>query len=323
LAVNSTIFSEGEFDQPLTPQDPIAGQAPDVLAYYLPFHFYRNGIWGIYLRAKGILGLAMALKGAAITNGDDDALEAAQALLFEHELFHCLTELAATRAEVIVRSPVYRSYFPDRWANAHEEAMANACGHSKIKKLYPRFIKATETWMRSQPPGYRDFQRYAATRLSRGRLICSQHILRFLELWTPQGSVSRGGGGRYATCRCEMPARLPSRLPSNFLLGKAANVPTYLVVDVAIATKMLRPFQKYKGIVVKVHTREHPPPHIHIERPPGNDLTRYLWPDLKPYPGDKQLSGSEEKDLGSYVDRFGKEIDQKIRTVYRLALQKA
>jgi hypothetical protein len=122
---------------------------------YWPIICHSTGILrdggGIYLKAKGILELATELNGAAVTTGDDDAVRAAQTLLFEHELFHCLTELAATRVEVVVRSPVYDSYFDNRYTNAHEEAMANACAHSKIKKLHPAFIKLTETWMRSQP----------------------------------------------------------------------------------------------------------------------------------------------------------------------------
>jgi hypothetical protein len=130
---------------------------PDTLAYYLPYHFYYDGIWGIYLKATGILELAAELKVAPITHGDDDAIQAALISLFEHELFHCLTEQAATRAEVVVRLPVYRSYFFDRYAGFHEEAAANASAHSKVRKTHPAYVAQLEAWMKSQGPGYRDF----------------------------------------------------------------------------------------------------------------------------------------------------------------------
>src|SRR5438445_13719866 len=54
---------EGE----VPPPDPPSGVdhwGADVLAFYLPFHFYREE-WGIYLRASGIIYLACLLKGAA------------------------------------------------------------------------------------------------------------------------------------------------------------------------------------------------------------------------------------------------------------------
>ena len=124
----------------------------DVLVYYLPFHFYRKGIWGVYLRAKGILELAAELKGGPITHGSDAAVQAAKVSLFEHELFHCLTETAATRAEVVARSPIYRGYFDDRYASGHQQAMANAFAHRKIGKAYPSFISPLESWMGGQGP---------------------------------------------------------------------------------------------------------------------------------------------------------------------------
>jgi hypothetical protein len=290
-----TIFTEGVFDEaapvsaPLTPLG-----TPDMLAYYLPYHFYGNGTWGIYVRAKGILELAAEIKGAPVTQGGDDAIRAAWISLVEHELFHCLTEAAATRAEVVVRSAVYHPYFFDLWATFHEEAVANAYAHSKIKKGYSAFVTRLESWMRSQGPGYRDFHKYTGRSLQKGKLKCSQHIVRFAP-----------------------PARhLPSKLPSGFLFGKTANIPTYVVLDAEIALQVLRPFPKYNGVVVKVHSREHPPPHIHVEMPPGQELTRCEWPSLQPLGRDPSLSQRQQAKLREYLQKHGADVWQRLRSVY-------
>jgi hypothetical protein len=249
----------------------------------------------VYLRAKGILELAAELKGSPITHGGDAAIGAARISLLEHELFHCLTEAAATRAEVVVRSAVYHPYFWDGYATFHEEAVANAYAHGTIKKKYPALVARLESWMRSQGPGYRDFQRYAGRSLRKGRLKCSHHIIRFAP---PMGP-------------------LPRKLPADFLFRKAAKIPTYVVLDAEIASSVLRPFPKHNGVVVKVHSREHPPPHIHVEMPPGKQVTRCEWPSLEPIKGDPQLSQKQREKLRQYLQRFGGEICQKLRSVYQ------
>src|SRR5262245_21882396 len=49
---STSIFTEGEFDTAIVPTgNPVP--SADALAYYLPYHLYRNGVWGIYLKANG------------------------------------------------------------------------------------------------------------------------------------------------------------------------------------------------------------------------------------------------------------------------------
>lgn len=62
---------------------------------------------------------------------------------------------------------------------------------------------------------------------------------------------------------------------------------TYLVLEAGIGPDLLRPFPKHNGVVVKVHSREHPPPNIHVEMPPGKEVTRCEWPSLEPGEGDR------------------------------------
>jgi hypothetical protein len=306
---SSIIFSESEFEQPIVP-GLVAAQQPDALAYYRPFHFYPNAVWGVYLRTRGVLELAAQLKGSPITHGEDPAIQAAQITLVQHELFHCAAEAAVTRAEVIARSSVYRPYFYDPNATANEEAMANANTHRKVAKAYPAYIAALESWMRKQGPGYRDFDRFIGRRFSKGRLVCSQHIVRFVP--PPL-----------------MP--LPSRLPSDFLIERAMpkSVPMYVVVDAAIAGYVLRPFPKGNRIRVWVHTRgEHPPPHIHVEIPLGSsERRRCIWPSLErgspdwcwplpTYKGDRALKAQEYAKLREYLSKHGGSILAKLKSVY-------
>ena len=293
---NSPLFTEGELDNAIAPTgNPVP--SPDVLAYYLPYHFYRNGVWGIYLRGKGILELAAELKGGPITHGGDDAIQAAIICLLEHELFHCQAELAATRSEVVVRSVVYHPYFFDRYATFHEEAVANAYAHREISKKYPAFVTSLETWMRGQGPGYRDFHLYRGRLLGKGRLKCSQHMIRFAPPAAP----------------------LPSKLPSDFLFRRAGvgKAPVNVVVEPGIGPNLLRPFPKYKGVLVKTHSRDHPPPHIHVEIPPGEEKTKIEWPSLEPLKGTPQLSSDDRAKLREYLQKFGKEICERLRSVYQ------
>jgi hypothetical protein len=291
----SGIFIEGDFDEPTSPGGPVPGQGADTLAYYLPYHFYPEGIWGVYLRTKGILELAAELKATPITNGSDAAIRAAQITLFEHEVFHCLTEAAATRAEIVVRSPVYHPYFWDRYASFHEEAVANAYAHGTIQRKYPAFIAQLDSWMRSQGAGYRDFHWYAGRLLRKGKLKCSHHIIRFAPPIGP----------------------LPRKLPADFLFRKAVKIPTYVVLDAEIASSVLRPFPKHNGVLVKVHSREHPPPHIHVEMPPGKEVSRYEWPSLEPLDRDPSLSSKQQARLREYLQMYGNEVCEKLRSVYK------
>jgi hypothetical protein len=94
---------EGPVRTPTPPRN-VGDWGPDVLAFYLPFHFYKTN-WGTYLLASGIVYLASVLKGSALIVGDESFLNRAEALLQEHERFHFAAEVACSRAEVIANSP--------------------------------------------------------------------------------------------------------------------------------------------------------------------------------------------------------------------------
>lgn len=317
--LDSQIFDEGELASPVAPLPGSASpHGVDVLAYYLPYHFYGKKVWGIYLRATGILELAASIKGSVVSRGDDDAVRASTRVLFNHEFFHCHTEAAATRAEVVVRDAVYRHYFHDRHAAEREEAMANAAAYRLLEKSFPVFAKAVREWMIRQGPGYRRFGDYGASKdFHKGKRQCSQHIVRFVpsRFDDPLASACRQAG---TLPPWPLPPLHP-KLPSEFLFGKISprSVPTYLVIEPGIAQQVLRPLAKFAGVRVQAHrSREHLPPHFHVEIPPGKERTRYIWPTLLPMKEDDKLSGKEERKLQEYLQVHGVELLKQLRQAY-------
>jgi hypothetical protein len=277
------------------PPDVRAPNPPiDTLAYYLPFHRYESD-WGIYLRESGVLVVASILKGSRLGPGDSAFINRGRQILLDHEHFHFQTEVACARAEVIARIRIYDAYFDDGFAAAHEEALANASTYRWLR-LDPAEIRdRVSAWMKHQGPGYRDFDKWVDSgKFRAGCRRAGQHMLKTIS------------GSR------------PSRPePAEFLFDSIGRIkpPIYVVLDVSLAS-VLKPFPKAHGMRVLVHSRDHPPPHIHIQMPPGRDFTRYQWPNLEPLSGDLKLSSDGRKDLGAYLADYGREIDARVRTVY-------
>ena len=150
----------------------------DALAYYLPYHFYYDGVWGI-IRAMGIAYLASAIKGNPVGPGDVIFGKVAEHVLFNHETYHCQVEAAATRAEIVAGRPVYHPYFYDKRAGPHEEALANAHAYRQSVRVFPTYAKPVHDWMRRQGIGYRDFDTYIKARqFNLGQQRCGRHIIR-------------------------------------------------------------------------------------------------------------------------------------------------
>lgn len=300
------------------PPDPPFGVdqwGADVLAFYLPFHFYQHQ-WGIYIRASGVIYLACVLKGPArrrstrivdeladheythLVPGDEKFLQLAELILWEHEAFHFASELAASRSEILVKRRVYNPYFSDRSAAAHEEALANAQAVTHGARKQPQAIlNRLHGWMKGQGSGYRDFEQWiSGWTFSQGMSRAAEFMINCIP--PPQSSSAFGG----------------------FLFRGSRRyfIPTRLVNDVTQgAAGILRPFPKDYGMQAFTHSNDHRPPHIHIKRPPGSRTdTRYRWSQLTPLRGDPPLSRSGEKDLRRYVQVYGEEIQKRIQEIY-------
>jgi hypothetical protein len=140
----------------------------DRLAWYTPFHVDPHR-WGIYIREKGLHYLAQQVfepEGLSYP----DALERALQLLYDHESFHFLTEMAATGWELISRQPHYVPYIAAhrngrKIFNPLEEALAEANAFWPYRhhqcRLFP-YKGAVESYLKAGPAGYRDFDKYTS-----------------------------------------------------------------------------------------------------------------------------------------------------------------
>ena len=146
---------------------PGALPTPDQVACYLPFHYFEDGIWGVYIFDEEFVALLTHLIGA--TGDAIPRKEIGRIVLrfcFYHEVFHHKTEAFATRLEVTHRKPLYRTGFDrlyrrTRGTDDHlEEALA--CAHSlrrlddteELRKL-PDLREALLAYLENLGPGYR------------------------------------------------------------------------------------------------------------------------------------------------------------------------
>lgn len=266
----------------------------DILAYYLPFHCYESD-WGIYLRESGVLVVASILKGSRLGPGDSPFIDRGRGVLLNHEHLHFQAEVACGRAEVVARLRLYDTYFGNGFAAAHEEALANASAYRGLRRQPAKVRERVSTWMKHQGAGYRDFDKWVDSgKFRAGCRRAGQYILKAI------------------------PGPWPSRPePAEFLFDSVGRFkpPIHLVLDVSLVSA-LKPFPKAHGMRVLVHTRDHPPPHVHVEMPPGKAYTRYLWPQLEPMKGDRWLSSEQRKVLNAYLGMCGSDIDAKVREVF-------
>src|SRR5262245_4986883 len=266
----------------------------DTLAYYLPFHRYESD-WGIYLRESGVLVVASILKGSRLGRGDSAFIDLGRQILLKHEHFHFEAEVACARAEVVASLRIYDAYFDDGFAAAHEEALANASAYRGLHRQPAEILDRVSAWMKHQGPGYREFDKWVDSgKFRAGCRRAGQHMLKIVSGFRPARSE-----------------------PAEFLFDSIGRLkpPVRVVLDVSLAS-ILKPFPKAHGMRVLVHTRDHPPPHIHIQVPPGKDFARYRWPNLEPLNGEPKLSADQRRGLDAYLADYGGEIDAKVQAVY-------
>lgn len=211
-------------------------ESVDLLAYYLPFHFYTNN-WGIYVLSSGILRVAAML---AIKTGQVVSSELANlgyAILIQHERFHFFSEMACSRAELLIDGSLYRSYFHNGIATAYEEALANAHAFRTTLRGQPAALaRDVEQWMSSQGPGYRDFKKCLTS--SAFRDWCRQ-LTRLMRSAAPLGIFADKSGVKIRASGAS------ATLPTEFLyhgLARSA-VPVRLLVDVP-CLGIVKPFPK-------------------------------------------------------------------------------
>src|SRR5262249_47870324 len=153
------------------------------------------------------------------------------------------------------------------------------------------------SWMKTLPPGYRDY-----------------------DLWCKSPHAMRKGRAALTSRLHEISGSLrhpPTTVnPEVLRLYENADysrVPVVRIHDSRIAwLKSGRLFPKAHGLQVMVHTREHPPAHIHVEFLGSEKVVKLAWPSLVPLPGQPTLSAREEKNVRDYMATYHGQIDRKV-----------
>ena len=167
----------------------------EALAYYVPFHYEtRKEPWGIHLIDKGIWTVVNALDPLRKDNfTTNDLIVFGARILFWHEFFHFLTEIAASTIEITsnFRRINYHEYqekiydgncdwnrFRFNGSNklskkgyVLEEALANSYCYRQGQKE-KGIAACLQEFMYKQPPGYSNYDLFPRTR-KRFHLGCS------------------------------------------------------------------------------------------------------------------------------------------------------
>jgi hypothetical protein len=288
----------------------------EALAYYAPFHFYQWPQWGIYIRDFGLAYLASRFLGRnTLTAADNWVLRCAYEFLFQHEYSHFQAEVAVSRYELLLFQKtiyldhVYLHHFSDRRSSWLEESVANARAYQEFERriqtntsqgAIDQFKSFLASWMKCQPPGYRDYDRWKGrTGLNRGRSALTMHLHESLEHWR-RGTIKKDGD-----------------ILDLFRDAEYSKVPITRIPDAQLAAlRSARQFPKAYGLQVSVFTNDHPPPHIHVDFLDGNPTVRVEWPSLQPLRHDRRLSRSERSNLGHYLKLHQQNILRKLRIVF-------
>jgi hypothetical protein len=188
--------------------------------------------------------------------------------------------------------------------------MANASAHRNFHNreddelTFPRidhFRGFVSEWMKKQPPGYRDYDRWCKSwqAMDRGRSAVTSRLHEISNaLRHPRGIVNSNVLRPYAS-------------------ADYSRVPVVQIRDSKIPQLSLaKLFPKAHGIRVIVYTREHPPAHIHLELLDSNEVVRLGWPSLDPLHGEPTLSTHQMANLKSYVALHGGDIGEKVQKVF-------
>lgn len=151
----------------------ITKEGIEALAWYRSFHWHPPNRWGIYILDKGVYYIAQNVFGKigqvspyGRRYNTIDLLQQSFRLLFLHEFFHYITDIAASTLEM--GNPSARAYYVQYVRNVYirpksrnepiEEALANAFAFNRFQGGTVR--RQLRLFMRSQPAGYSAFEQY-------------------------------------------------------------------------------------------------------------------------------------------------------------------
>jgi Domain of unknown function (DUF4160) len=293
----------------------ISATGVEALAFYAPFHFYQQHHWGIYIRDFGLVYLASKfLRRQTLTTADNWVLRCAYEFLLQHEYFHFQTELAVSRYEILILQGsiyldhTYLHHFLDRNSSWLEESIANARGYREFsrrgaiasKNQIDDFKAFLASWMKTQPAGYRDYDRWnGQAGLTKGKSAISSHLHESLRHW-------RGGS-----------IESDADILDLYREAEYSQVPIIRIPDARLlGLRSARPFPKAHGLQVSVFSNDHPPPHIHVDFLDGDPSVRIGWPSLQPLKHDRGLSRTERRNLIEYLSLHQPKILERLRLVF-------
>jgi mRNA-degrading endonuclease RelE of RelBE toxin-antitoxin system len=179
----------------------ISREGVEALAWYRSFHWRPCERWGIYILDKGLYFVAERVFGAfdRFRGGPydtPDLLLESLRLLFLHEFFHYITDIAASTLEIA--SGLRRAYYIEYVKNVYmrpgnsdeplEEALANAFAFNRVpgwqfQRPGWRFRRSVRQFMKNQPGGYSAFDQYIRkSDFARGRRELGTCIFRAQRL---------------------------------------------------------------------------------------------------------------------------------------------
>ena len=138
-------------------------------AWYSSYHYGKHN-WGIHMKESCIRKRARYIwkHNAPYTTTHQDAYRSAFLYTFSHELFHFITDQAATVLELILRDPtLYKKYmssvylpsFQNPPFGALEESLANRYRYGRYQ-FYKMNKYLAFRMMKNQPIGYNSFDKY-------------------------------------------------------------------------------------------------------------------------------------------------------------------
>ena len=158
------------------------------------------------------------------------------------------------------------------------------------------FRDFSQRWMKTQPSGYSDFDKYLGNyRRNNGLRSITSKLLELSSQVKRYQSVNSGSLHLY-------------------FQAEYSRVPVIRIHDHP-GIRWGRLFPKAHGIQVKVYSREHPPAHIHVFFS-ESDSVRVDWPALQPLPRERRLTGSDQKNLDNYLRVYYNEIDKRVGMVF-------
>ena len=118
----------------------------------------------------------------------------------------------------------------------------------QTKTWYNDFVQFIARWMKTQPAGYRDFDRWSGRYgLRNGEAALVEQLHFSLSHWRGEAIAS------------------DAYILDLYRDAEYSHVPVTRITDARLpGLRSARQFQKAYGMQVKVYSNEHPPPHIHV-----------------------------------------------------------